>query len=462
MSTARCPACGAEYQVGERFCGTCGDYLEWSATEEPTPVHRATGSVGTGGAVPLRPNPPAGRASNLADHLQGRPVTPGDRVDRTPVTGAGGDAPVPPGSSARTSGPAAAASAPAGVPIVRTVLPATDQPARGRPVAAPVHRIPTSVRDLGPARLTPRPPSRRDAASPATDARVEPVLPARARSPVHATPARRTAAVTAVEGGCVVCGRLPVAGRRFCDCGARLGAVERTTPVGRPPAAPPRPTSRAAFRRAARTVGGRRRVRFDRPVSGRTTATRVLGVALVAVVLGALTQAPGAWLWREGGKLVLGPLVAVPVTSAVTDPVPAPPAQDTAPWAVDGQETRAWSAPWQADPAAALPDECGASPAPALVVEFDGPVRLDAVRVYAGLTRDSSAWSTQHVPRVVDLQLSNGDCERLTLDGTEPVHEVPLEVDGVTTARLTVVDVTAPVTGDGGTVSIAELTFLRR
>ena len=256
-------------------------------------------------------------------------------------------------------------------------------------------------------------------------------------------------------------------GRRYCRCGARLDSVHEDADTSRKPRALPVGNARG-FGAAMRSAMNGQRPRFDAPISRRVRFLRTLAVlAAIAVAIfpftpsGASTQ---SWLSKSAQTLIPYGYQPVPLVDATVEPATAAlngylPAQAT-----DGTSSLAWGVAWTDAP---LAYSCGAVNSPTLVIRFAEPTAVTRVILNAGLDPADTNRNGQRPPRLVDIRLSDGRCQRVEL--TEDVADQEFALGGgqATAAEIQVVGVypqrTSPGTGsgaqNGGMAALSEVRF---
>ena len=337
------------------------------------------------------------------------------------------------------------------------VLPQAVQPQRPKPAPQP----------------SPEPP-------PDPDDGIHAVLPGERR---HQSVARTTApeqeqaAAPGVlkpgETACPRCGRGNPRGTRFCRCGNQLVATARPTEP------PPRQTTPrrlkvpwwrrllGAARSGEFTPSGNARIQYNRALEVRTQLVRAT-VLLAALGLGVGFIGPfglRTWVADQFANITQGyKPVAVQESAVVGDAEE--PEGTAARFATDGQTSRVWSVGWNTKEQAVVDEPCSPAQSPAagaLSVTFGRPARVDRVTVRAGIDRGNKELaSKQSAPRTVDLQFSDGTCQRLELKNDFSKQKFGVKAGQVENAVVNIVDVYPAADGPGDVVSIAEITFEAR
>jgi hypothetical protein len=104
--------------------------------------------------------------------------------------------------------------------------------------------------------------------------------------------------------------------------------------------------------------------------------------------------------------------------------------------------------------------------APALIVTFRRPARVDRLSISAGLAEANDQRTRQARPRAIDVVFSDGTCVSADLTDTAGAQSVAVNIAETTTARLVIVDVFAARDIERGVrdvmVSLSEVTFQTR
>ncbi len=400
-----CRTCGSRNADGDSFCGSCGDFLEWTGEKasdagSPPPVEQEPAA------------PPAARRD--------------EPPDEPTVTGRSDGDGETPGATAALVAPIPADPAPAPFPEPTPTAPTPTAEAaapapQAQPRAQPEAMMPQGARRRPAAEVTAPPPQR------------------------HPRP------------GDVICGNcgegnLPT--RRFCSrCGRSL-QVE----IDHSAAVVTLPWWRRLFHRRfrARPAGTRPSLRQARG----TTTSLAHGVLVavrrtlaIAVLLTGVLYALSPQTRDAVNHVVLGAKDRVqslispryvpvrPTSAAATAEVPGHPAGAV----TDGFTNTFWAAP-------------DATAQPTLVLRFDHPVGLDRAIVRLGGGDDFQAWGR---PEKLHLVYSTGRTFDLTLTDTPDPQDVTLAGgDGVTSVELHVVSVYRSVQSRG--LAITEIELFQR
>ncbi|NHC13794.1 zinc ribbon domain-containing protein [Motilibacter deserti] len=245
------------------------------------------------------------------------------------------------------------------------------------------------------------------------------------------------------------------AGLRFCrKCGAPLAVQAAAVPE---PAAP----MRVPWWR--RLVLELRRIRwqFRRVVSRRVLAVRMIGIALVAALVGVPVLALAGVLhpqrWPRAVWHLVSPQSSTVAASAQlvdgSEDADFPPAG-----LVDEDTTTAWATSFPGRDAPALGEECMPAPgrgAQAVRLTLPGPTDLRRIGVVTGVT--SADRVEFYRPSVVQLQFSDGGCERMSLEDSPEVQWFPVETDGTTSVVVSVLDARPPAAGPDRRATIAQI-----
>ena len=273
---------------------------------------------------------------------------------------------------------------------------------------------------------------------------------------------------------CASCGYLTGAERRFCRCGATLVARKQVTV-----AEPDRVTvpwyrrlgelsgGGRDFRRAMRAANGGARVVYNLSWSVHTGLFRL---SLLLAALGIGVSQLGPWGGNLRGELAARFNAALPhsyetvrVGTVQTDPAMRPTAGFELSFVTDGDAGRAWAAPWNTPASQGRPCSRPGG-APALVMTFRKPTRIDRLAINAGVAADNNARTQQASPRRIDVALSDGSCQELDLADQPGTQQFGVHADGVTSARLVIVDVYPPRDRPTGEVlvGLSEVAFQTR
>ncbi|BCJ56017.1 zinc ribbon domain-containing protein [Actinoplanes sp. NBRC 14428] len=386
-----CDNCGSPVTQGDAFCGVCGAYLDWGATQAaPVPVGAPpapTPEPSVPAAAPPTPDPGPASSPALA-----RPTPVRAAAPPTPVSDAAPSKPVP-DAAASGSAPAARAlsdaepeppaePAPDPEPTPDPELTPDSEPAQPRGTPGPDGPDTPPVADRAnraAALVVPVPEALLRAAVrevPRTPARVggpdQPgaVQPGR---PVAPRPVLREFSDTDAGGqvACPVCGTQNPAGRSFCRrCGSAMTAA-------------PAP------------VRSRRRWRIRWP-RGRGRLRRLLAILLVVVLLAAAAWAAVRW----------GPRAVDAVRDRLAKPTLITPARTSASSSArghgpelvsDGLSNRYWS------PAA------GRGPGQWVELGFDTPVRVLNLIISGGVSKAQDEYLRHGRPAAVVVSTWTSD-----------------------------------------------------
>jgi hypothetical protein len=127
--------------------------------------------------------------------------------------------------------------------------------------------------------------------------------------------------------------------------------------------------------------------------------------------------------------------------------------------AVDGSSTLAWAVTWTDRE---LPNQCGTSSSPTLLIRFTEPADVSRIIVNAGLDPTDANRSRQVLPRAVDITTSAGDCTRLALTPDGGAQEFPVDLRRTSDVRVQIVDVdpARPATAQGDHLAaLSEIRF---
>ncbi|MFF3867751.1 NADase-type glycan-binding domain-containing protein [Micromonospora sp. NPDC001898] len=407
-----CDNCGAEVATGDGFCGTCGAFLAWDATDTA----------------------PAPATTTARDAPAGGGATPAATATGTPA-GTGGTAAAEP--PARTPTEPTEPTEPAAKPAAGTGDVGHEE---HRAQERDLRRAAALVVPVRPADGTgPIPPPDRAAGTPPPAAGRPPVagqpgavLPGR---PVAPTPEVRDFAGDRSGGAddvlCPACGTTNRGGSSFCrGCGRPLTATVRPTAV----------------------VPWWRRLRWPRRRPGRGRLRRLLAVLVVLVLVAGAVWAVA----RFAGPVVdavrdrtAKPEAVLPRTVTASSEASGHPARST----VDGLNNRYW-APATDRPATGQYVE----------LTFDPPIRLMDLIVHTGASPQQDAFVRQGRPAELTMTLwtrdgtSSTTVLRLTdRPGPQSFHHV---TGGVARLRLTV-DASYGAQ-QGRQVALAEIEVFRR
>jgi hypothetical protein len=504
-----CGRCGHHNEDSARFCASCDTYLDFSTSRKvqgdepppdpapeappeprdepapepdvwaaPAPDPRPSAAPPGGGWQRQRPPRPQGSGDadlfggdddygTLLDDLAALGYGPSDREgaaatvarEAPPAWPTGGQGqpqqpyrdPPPPPPQRQQPAPQSYAANPA-----EAVLPQAVQPQKPKPAPQP----------------SPEP-----AADP--DAGIHAVKPGERR---HQSVARTTApeqeqaAAPGVlrpgEATCPRCGRGNPQGTRFCRCGNQLVTTVR------PAEPPPRTTTRqlrvpwwrrllGIARSGEYTPSGNARIQYNRALEVRTQLVRA-SLLLATLGLGVGMIGPfglRSWVADQFANITHGYKQVAVQESALVGDAEAPEGT-AAEFATDGQTSRVWSVAWNTKEQAVVDEPCSPAPTPAagaLAVTFGQPSRVDRVTVRAGIDRGNKEQaSKQAAPRTVDLQFSDGTCQRLELKNDFSKQRFGVKGGQFEGAVVNIVDVYPAADGPGDVVSIAEITFESR
>lgn len=431
MSDAICPDCGERNARGAEFCGGCGAFLAWDATDP----------ADSPGPAPVPVPPPAAR-------------DPGPPRSASPAP-----APVQFPAAAQHPSPAAR---PAPAPRVPpTVPPPTTAPPVMAPAAAPL--TPASRRTW----YQP-PPVSAPAPAPAPPV-VPPPQPIPAAAPPEPDPPPVPLSIQ-----CPRCGVANETDRRFCaKCG--LGLVGPRLHDAGPAGAPPPPERLSWWRRIFRPAPNTRRaarIAYRQSLPLRYRAIRwVLALVGVGAIVGGLSligRNPVGWAVDRWNDL-RGTTVQVTGLQAHSEPPAEGP--DAAPLLLDNLADTGWTAPWTTtsalDPVLAScrnpADPTMLGMPPSVVVTLPQEVSLNRLSVAAGLPKDDSRRAQQYRPKALQLAFTDGTCQRVELADADGLQMLPLETVRTGAVRIWVASAYSPASDQPQDIAtIAEVRLFQR
>jgi hypothetical protein len=500
-----CSRCRTENPDGAQHCTSCRAYLGWSRQSDApaqTPPPPATTPP---------PSPPQQGYPQQGYPQQGYPRQP---QQPDPYAGYGQPDPYgqqpppsqqppayqqPPGGHPSGATPAQRVPPPPPGPSYRDGAPPRQGPPRvPPPPPPPPSRRSTNTVQLGRSGAeSPRraertigvsfapPPSARTPNVPPPPARVgaefDAVQPQEQMSPAARQAASRSALavstanqpITPGQVRCRTCGTPVGEDRRFCRCGAILHSRTQSQQIDAPHARVPWYRRLGEmfgggrdFRRSMRTANRGLRVVYDAGLGARAQlfrATMFLGI------LGIGASQFGPWggnfraqAYQKVNNLLPHSYVNVPAEHVQTDPATKDSTDFPVKYAVDGDPGLAWAVPWA--PVAANGSPCQrAGGAAALVVTFRGPTKLSKITISAGLAKDNPERPAQARPKTIEVATSDGNCTPLDLADKPDPQQFTLKGDGITFARLSIVD-TYPAQAASGPqlVGLSEVSFQQR
>jgi len=329
---------------------------------------------------------------------------------------------------------------------------------------------PTHVESMQPDHAKERPP---------------PVRPERAETPVG-------------RGGptCTQCNSVNDPGRRFCaHCGAVLDPSGTTGPAGMAYAgirlswwqrlmarlrgdhrdvpmtatgtssSPARPVSDADRRQQAKAA-------YRQALDVRYRVFRVMAlfgvVGVLAASMGVAGVSPIGWA-RDRWRDLFPRYDYVEEVTATVDPatLERPDFPGTA--AVDEDHDSAWGTGWQLAPDADPAKGCGETPGTggaetALVLTLPEPSRVDKFEIQAGLPKGDPDRPNQWRPTLVEVRFDDPDatCEVLKLSTEAGFQSKKVEVEDVTSIRMTILDAAPPTSAAGNLVTFGEIRVYSR
>jgi uncharacterized OB-fold protein len=418
-----CSDCGHYNQDKDTFCGSCGNFLEWTGEKHKEETATAV-------QTPVQPEPEAPAPRN--GFIQ--------RVQAAADLIAGNDPPVGAPRAAATSPPGSASSA------GDRIGDAADAPAR-TPEAAPPAEATASRHATDSATITPQAPPPAEAALAAPV--VEQDVPGAHGEPEELLPQATTTRVapvtrTALPGEkrnpgdliCGECGSVNTPTRKFCHrCGNSLLTAEVVqTPWWRKifhkrgPKVIPSGARQSAARQHARHSGRAGKVAHG--IARKASAGVGVLIVIAALLFGLVPSFRG--LITGGVNSAKGKVT----DAAKTSIGPVRPADVTGSDAVKGHSPKAafdeftntyWAAPWSK------------GDHPSLKVQLASPASLYEVLVTAG---DSKDFTAHDRPSVLKFSYPNGKFDVVHLKDTPKAQKVKLtHAVGVSEATLSVIDV---------------------
>jgi hypothetical protein len=307
------------------------------------------------------------------------------------------------------------------------------------------------------------------------------VLPQEQLSPAQRQAASRSALAVSTANQpispgqvrCRTCGTPVSEDRRFCRCGAILHSRSQSQQLDAPHAKLPWYRRLGEmfgggrdFRRSMRSANRGLRVVYDAGLGARAQlfrATMYLGI------LGIGASQLGPWggnlrsqAYQRVNNLLPHSYVNVPVEHVQTDPATKDSAAFPVKYAVDGDPSLAWAVPWTPVTVNGKPCQ-GPTGAAALVVTFRGPTKLNKITISAGLGKDNPDRAVQARPKTIEVATSDGNCTPVDLADKPDPQQFTLKGDGITFARLSIVD-TYPAQSASGPqlVALSEVSFQQR
>jgi hypothetical protein len=505
-----CSRCRTENPDGAQHCTSCRAYLGWSRQSDapaqpPTPPpttppaqqpqhqqpdpYAGYGQPDPYGQQPPQPyqQPPQAYQQPYQQQPQGEPY--GQQPYGQP----------PPG---HPSGSTAAQRVPPPPPAPQSYRDGAP-PRQGPPRVPPPPPPPPSRRSTNTVQLgrsgtdTPRraertigvsfapPPSARTPNVPPPPGRVgadfDAVLPQEQLSPAARQAASRSALavstanqpITPGQVRCRTCGTPVGEDRRFCRCGAILHSRAQNQQIETPHARLPWYRRLGEmfgggrdFRRSMRSANRGLRVVYDAGLGARA---QVFRATMYLGFLGIGASQFGPWggnlrtqAFGQIDKLLPHSYVNVAVEHVQTDPATKDSSDFPVKYATDGDSGLAWAVPWTPVVAGGQPCQ-RAGGAPGLVVTFRGPTKLSKITISGGLAKDNPGRPAQERPHNIEIATSDGNCTSVELADKADPQQFTLKGDGITFARLSVVD-TYPAQSATGPqlVALSEVSFQQR